>query len=60
MSQMFEGCKLLRNLNLSNFNTKNVVNMGNMFSVCKLLKHFRQIKILRVIKKRGNTQNNTP
>ena len=31
---MFSGCKYLINIDLSNFNTKNVTNMNNMFSDC--------------------------
>ena len=37
MSQMFEGCISLKDLNLSNFNTKNVTNMAGMFRECKSL-----------------------
>ena len=32
MSFMFDGCSLLKELNLSNFNTNNVINMRFMFS----------------------------
>ena len=38
MSCMFYGCHSLKNLDLSNFNTKNVTNMNNMFYGCKSLK----------------------
>ena len=31
---MFSGCCSLKELNLSNFNTKNVTNMKGMFSGC--------------------------
>ena len=31
---MFSGCKNLKDINLSNFNTKNVTNMSYMFSEC--------------------------
>ena len=31
MSWMFRGCSSLKELNLNNFNTKNVTNMGCMF-----------------------------
>ena len=34
---MFEGCKSLTNLNLSNFNTQNVTDMTNMFYGCNSL-----------------------
>ena len=35
---MFYDCKSLTNLDLSNFNTQNVTNMGEMFSGCNSLK----------------------
>ena len=38
MSYMLSYCNSLTNLNLSNFNTKNVSNMKRMFLGCKLLK----------------------
>ena len=34
---LFYECKLLTNINLSNFNTKNVINMRSMFFDCKSL-----------------------
>ena len=34
---MFYGCKLLNNIDLSNFNTENVSNMGHMFDGCESL-----------------------
>ena len=34
MGYMFYGCSSLKDLNLSNFNTNNVTNMGGMFSGC--------------------------
>ena len=34
MSCMFDYCKSLTNINLSNFNTQNVTNMSNMFYLC--------------------------
>ena len=34
---MFYGCKSLTNINLSNFNTKNVQDMKGMFYGCKSL-----------------------
>ena len=37
MSEMFEGCSSLKNLNLSNFNTSKVTNMSYMFYGCKAL-----------------------
>ena len=38
MTQMFSGCNLLTNLNLSNFNTQNVIDMNEIFTGCKSLK----------------------
>ena len=37
MSSMFYGCKTLLILNVSNFNTSNVTNMGSMFGDCDSL-----------------------
>ena len=34
---MFYGCKSLKSIDLSNFNTQNVTNMSHMFSRCKSL-----------------------
>ena len=34
MSFMFNGCSSLKELNLSNFNTNNVINMNHMFNGC--------------------------
>ena len=34
MSWMFSGCSSLKELNLSNFNTNNVIYMSYMFSKC--------------------------
>ena len=34
MNGMFHGCSSLKELNLSNFNTNNVINMSYMFSKC--------------------------
>ena len=34
---MFDNCKSLTNLNLSNFNTQNVTNMSSMFAGCNSL-----------------------
>ena len=34
---MFQGCSSLKNINLSNFNTNNVTNMGCMFDRCSSL-----------------------
>ena len=34
MENMFSGCESLKELNLSNFNTNNVINMAYMFSGC--------------------------
>ena len=31
---MFKGCKLLKELNISNFNINNVTNMKGMFTGC--------------------------
>ena len=35
---MFSGCSSLKELNLNNFNTNNVTDMGAMFSGCSSLK----------------------
>ena len=35
---MFYKCESLTSIDLSNFNTQNVSDMGNMFDGCKLLK----------------------
>ena len=37
MSYMFSSCRSLNNLNLSDFDTKNVTNMYCMFSCCSSL-----------------------
>ena len=37
MDSMFLGCKLLKYIDLSNFNTKKVTNMNSMFSECHSL-----------------------
>ena len=34
---MFSGCSSLKKLNLSNFNTVNVINMSGMFNSCSSL-----------------------
>ena len=36
---MFEGCLSLENLNINNFDTKNVTDMSHMFSDCKSLEN---------------------
>ena len=38
MRGMFKGCSSITNLNLSNFDTKNVTDMSYMFDGCKSLK----------------------
>ena len=38
MSDMFNGCSSLKELNLNNFNTDNVTNMSHMFHECLSLK----------------------
>ena len=38
MDYMFSGCESLTSLDLSNFDTKNVINMSHMFSGCCSLK----------------------
>ena len=38
MSFMFYGCHLLKELNLSSFNTNNVIDMDGMFNGCSSLK----------------------
>ena len=35
MREMFNNCKSLNNLDLTNFDTKNVTNMREMFNGCK-------------------------
>ena len=47
---MFCGCSLLKEINLSNFNTKNIKNMISMFCRCSSLKelnlsYFRTNKV---------------
>ena len=37
MGLMFFGCSSLVNINLSNFNTKNFINMTGMFAGCNSL-----------------------
>ena len=37
MSCMYSDCNLLKNINISNFNTQNVTNMNSMFSDCNSL-----------------------
>jgi len=37
MSGIFEKCISLVDINVSNFNTQNVINMENMFSLCTYL-----------------------
>ena len=49
MAYMFSGCKILNQINLSNFNTQNVKNMSNMFSNCQSIE---QINLLNF-----NTKN---
>ena len=39
MNSMFSGCELLTNIDLSNFNTQNVINMACMFKGCKNIKN---------------------
>ena len=36
MSYMFNGCSLLKELNLNKFNTNNVIKMSYMFSGCSI------------------------
>jgi surface protein len=38
MKDLFNGCSSLLSLDLSNFNTEKITNMGHMFSGCKSLK----------------------
>ena len=38
MNDMFNECKSLKSIDLSNFNTQNVTNMNDMFRECKSLK----------------------
>ena len=39
MRFMFNFCESLRNINLSNFNTQNVIDMSRMFGDCVLLRN---------------------
>ena len=41
---MFDNCIKLKNLDLSNFNTSNVMNMENMFYGCFELKEIKGIE----------------
>ena len=50
MKQTFDGC-LLKELNLSNFNTVNVANLSYMFNGCKSLRKINLSKF--------NTENVT-
>ncbi len=38
MGYMFYGCSSLTNINLSNFNTNNVIDMSGLFGGCSSLK----------------------
>ena len=49
MSTMFQGCNELEYLNLSNFNTSNVLDMGWMFNKCFKLKEIKGIENLLLI-----------
>ena len=54
MNSMFEECKELENLDLTNFNTSNVRNMNHMFRGCSKLKEIKGINnfdMSKVIKK---------
>ena len=51
MSFMFCGCSSLKELNLSNFNINNVINMNAMFYGCSSLKeHITHISNIMSIK----------
>ena len=39
MGYMFYGCSSLTNINLSNFNTNNVIDMSGLFGGCSSLKN---------------------
>ena len=41
---MFQECRVLENLDLSNFDTSNVTDMGWMFFGCNKLKEIKGIK----------------
>ena len=43
MRSMFNGCWSLQKLNLTNFNTNNVINMKDMFCECSSLKEIPDI-----------------
>ena len=44
MIYMFEGCKSLIKIDLSNFNTQNVTDIDNMFEDCNSLLNIYKIK----------------
>ena len=50
MSCMFSGCSSLKELNLSNFITNNVINMKVMFSGCSSLKKINHLILWNIIK----------
>ena len=45
MEYMFSGCVLLKELNLSNFNTKKVTSMLSMFQKCISLENLELFKM---------------
>ena len=51
MNNMFNGCKSLKELNISKFNTNNVINMKSMFEYCNSLK---KLDISNFNAKKGN------
>jgi len=55
MASMFQGCKELLYLDLSNFNTINVTNMGLMFNECHKLKEIIGINNLNTFKAKDMT-----
>ena len=50
MDAMFQACNELEYLNLSNFNTSNVIDMGFMFNKCHKLKQIKGINNFNTIK----------
>ena len=50
MSEMFQECNELEYLDLSNFDSSNVTDMGFMFSECHKLKEIKGISNFRSIK----------
>ena len=52
---MFQGCNEIEYLDLSNFNTENVTDMGWMFNKCYKLNEIKGINILKSLKNINQT-----